>query len=75
MLTGRGELPTLGWAAVAARAVALIWEFARIDILTIRGECLATQRVDAAQVQFRDKMAARFMSRCDLAHCWCFDAA
>ena len=31
-------LPGLGWAAVAARAVALIWEFARMDFLTIRGE-------------------------------------
>ena len=32
------RLLALGWAAVAARAVALIWEFARMDFLTIRGE-------------------------------------
>ena len=31
------RLPTLGWAAVAARAVALILKLARMDILTIRG--------------------------------------
>ena len=31
------RLLALGWAAVAARAVALILKLARMDILTIRG--------------------------------------
>ena len=30
------RLPTLGWAAVAVNAVALIWKLARMNILTIR---------------------------------------
>ena len=30
------RLPTLGWAAVAVNAVALIWESAWVDFLTIR---------------------------------------
>ena len=30
------RLSTLGWVTVAVNRVALIWEFARMDILTIR---------------------------------------
>ena len=31
------RLPTLGWAAVAVNAVALLWKLAQMDFLTIRG--------------------------------------